>query len=171
MRESPIFNTQDPNAITIDQTTGKSDPNYNSFVDFGSYSRAAISGLIEGNILVRLDQFPPARSVFAKFPWIREVRSCSLGMVLKKRNIAATHMQQTALRRIYQQFLRPERLQANWTADGSVLENIARDASGLLRVPILSVRRHCLAFKAQDFFCRQLHYHQTRHVSRKYAII
>ena len=36
------------------------------------------------------------------------------------------------------------------TADGSVLENIARDASGLLRVPILSVRRHCLALKAQD---------------------
>jgi hypothetical protein len=36
------------------------------------------------------------------------------------------------------------------TADGSILENIARDASGLLRVPILSVRRHCLALKAQD---------------------
>jgi hypothetical protein len=87
VRETPILGSQDSDAIIMEHTT-VSDPNYKSFRDLGSYSHAAISDLIDGKVLIRLDEFKPARSVFAKFPWIRQVRSCSLGMVSKKRDIA-----------------------------------------------------------------------------------
>ena len=87
VREIPILASRISDATIIDHSTDR-DPNYKSFIELGSYSHAAISELIDGNILMRLDEFKPARSVFARFPWIRQVRSCSLGMVMKKRDIA-----------------------------------------------------------------------------------
>ena len=66
----------------------KKDSNYSSFSDLGSYARVAMAELVEGRVLTRLDKFHPAPEIFKKFTWLSGIRSCSLGIVLKKRDIA-----------------------------------------------------------------------------------